>query len=166
MTNPIPQDPTVFGAPGHWASGDDLGGAAALRAEEARQDWIFTFGGGHWHPLTGESLVNRYVVIAGTCDSSRELMVRIFGQAWSNQYASAEDAGVGRFGLRPVDLPPVPRFPAAAPEHTGVSDVQADLLAEIINLRYDMKCILGRTVREPLLVRLDRIEALLRGEQR
>lgn len=102
-----------------------------IHAPEVEQDWYFTFGGDHVHPITGESLRQAYVKIAGTCDSSRELMLRIFGQRWSNQYATADAAGVARFELRQVELPPVPRLPAAGVEERTEEQGPAVLLDEL-----------------------------------
>lgn len=74
--------------------------------DTACQDWWFTFGSGQTHPDSpavnpegGESLADRYVVIRGTYESARAIMLRFFGRAWCDQYGSAERAGVARFGL-------------------------------------------------------------------
>lgn len=74
--------------------------------DTACQDWWFTFGSGHVHPDSpginaegGESLADRYVVIRGTYETARAIMVRFFGRVWCDQYESAERAGVERFGL-------------------------------------------------------------------
>lgn len=72
---------------------------------EPQQEWFFTFGANHAHPTTGEGLGNAYVVIHGTCDSTRAAMFDLFGNRWSQQYMTVEAAGIQRFGLRPVDLP-------------------------------------------------------------
>jgi hypothetical protein len=75
--------------------------------EPARREWIFTFGGGQTHPVTGESLVNRFVRIAGTDynDARREMLAR-FGTHWCGQYDTANDAGVFEAGMTELtDLP-------------------------------------------------------------
>ncbi|MGW3608987.1 hypothetical protein ACWD6N_03710 [Micromonospora sp. NPDC005163] len=74
--------------------------------DTACQDWYFTFGAGHVHPESpainaegGASLADRYVVIRGTHESARAIMLRFFGRAWCDQYGSAERAGVNEFCL-------------------------------------------------------------------
>ncbi len=74
--------------------------------DEIQQDWFFTFGANHTHPVTGERLGGAYVVIHGTCDSTRAAMLDLFGNRWSHHYRTADDAGVERFSLRLVELPP------------------------------------------------------------
>lgn len=69
------------------------------------QRWIFTFGFGHVHPVTGESLANYYVAIEGDVNESREIMARHFGNKWSMQYPNEEKAGVQKYGLERIDLP-------------------------------------------------------------
>lgn len=68
-------------------------------------DWLFTFGGNHTHPETGESLGNSYVRIHGTEAEARTVMVAAFGQRWAFQYDSAEQAGVAKYGLTEIALP-------------------------------------------------------------
>jgi hypothetical protein len=64
-------------------------------------EWIFTWGTGHRHPVTGESLMDRFVVIpAEDYESARRKMVGRFGTKWCGQYESREAAGVARFDLR------------------------------------------------------------------
>ena len=63
------------------------------------REWIFTFGFGHVHPVTGESLARKYVKIRGTVETSRDEMVRRYGRKWATQYFSEERAGVKRYGL-------------------------------------------------------------------
>jgi hypothetical protein len=81
---------------------------AQLTAESNEpREWIFTFGSGHVHPTTGESLGRRFVRVAGSRRVARALMVELFGIRWSNQYAANDPddpAGIARFGL--VELPP------------------------------------------------------------
>jgi len=66
------------------------------------RDWFFTFGSGH--ELDGESLGRAFVRIHGTAREARRRMVARFGQKWSHQYASEEEAGVQRFGLIELKL--------------------------------------------------------------
>jgi hypothetical protein len=84
---------------------DISGEQAALRAEESPQDWFFTFGADHTHPDTGQRLGRNFVVIHGTCDSTRDRMMAAFGNRWSHQYPSAEKAGVEKYGLDWVSMP-------------------------------------------------------------
>jgi hypothetical protein len=63
--------------------------------ETNEQDFWFTFGFNHAHP-------HGYTVIHGTVDSSREEMYRRYGNKWSMQYRSAEDAGVEKYKLTEV----------------------------------------------------------------
>jgi hypothetical protein len=69
---------------------------------DAVRDWIFTFGFGHVHPESGESLRNRFVRIRGTFSEARDEMVRRFGKKWAFQYKSEQDAGVGTYALTEV----------------------------------------------------------------
>lgn len=149
MTNPVPQDMTGQGVPGYWASGDEqprvrngyqcviggdgcpghiskwlvcsppaeepLGGAAALRAEEARP-------GDHDGPLP--HIAPPY---CGVC----------------SPYGGSD------------------------PEHTGVSDVQADLdILRGLLTGYLRDDALGVHARDVGFEALNRIESLVRGEQR
>lgn len=76
---------------------------------EREQDWIFTFGSGHTHPVTGEGLGRRYVVLHGTADSTRHQMLAVFGNRWAFQYDRADggrgSAGVEQFGLTEIEMP-------------------------------------------------------------
>jgi len=66
-------------------------------------EWIFTFGFGHVHPLTGESLANRFVRIrAVNAEEARHEMVRRWGLKWAFQYDSEDKAGVARWNLKEV----------------------------------------------------------------
>jgi hypothetical protein len=71
------------------------------------EKWWFTFGFGHTHPTTGESLAKCYVVLEGDLNSTREVMAQHFGNKWATQYPSAERAGVEKYGLRRIELPAV-----------------------------------------------------------
>jgi len=85
-------------------------------AAEVEQEWIFTFGHGqraYAHragpeigPARGHgmSLLDRYVVIRGTAESSRARMFHVFGDAWSHQYATRDDAGVSEWELTELVL--------------------------------------------------------------
>ena len=69
------------------------------------QDWIFTFGYDHTHPVTGESLATRFVrVSAQTYVQARERMHESFGNRWSHQYESEYGAGVKRFNLKEIEF--------------------------------------------------------------
>lgn len=58
--------------------------------------FYFTFGFGHLHE-------NGYHVIeAEDSEAARKEMFHRFGEKWSMQYDSAEEAGVERFNLRQV----------------------------------------------------------------
>lgn len=70
--------------------------------EEVRE-WIFTFGYGQHHPLTGAPLDGHFVRISGTFSEARAAMVARFGTQWSFQRLSEEDAGVKRFGLTELE---------------------------------------------------------------
>lgn len=69
------------------------------------QKWIFTFGFGHVHPVTGERLANCYVAIEGDVNTSREVMIKHFGTQWSMQYPGISEAGVHKYSLREIPLP-------------------------------------------------------------
>jgi hypothetical protein len=70
-------------------------------------EWIFTFGFGHVHPVSGESLARRYVrITARDAEAAREEMHRRWGNRWAFQYATEEAAGVARWGLRELETTP------------------------------------------------------------
>ncbi len=73
--------------------------AERKRLATEEREWIFTFGFGHSHPETGESLGRKYVRVRGTCATSRVEMERRFGRAWAFQYPTEEMAGVTKYGL-------------------------------------------------------------------
>lgn len=89
------------------------------------RDWYFTFGFDHHHPATGKRLDKSYVRINGTCDSTRDAMRAAFGNRWSQQYHSADRAGVDRFGLTEIPLPGADPAPGDADEPTVAGDVAA-----------------------------------------
>ena len=62
------------------------------------REWIFTFGVGQPH-------AGRFVRITGAWAEARGEMLKRFGQAWSMQYRSEEDAGVERWGLKEFGAP-------------------------------------------------------------
>ncbi|RKN45230.1 hypothetical protein [Micromonospora endolithica] len=64
--------------------------------DTACHDWWFTFG-------SGQKYDGRYVVIAGTYESARAEMLRVFGNRWCDQYPTVERAGVYDFDL--IELP-------------------------------------------------------------
>lgn len=72
---------------------------------------IFTFGGGHTHPVTGIRLENRFVVMKDmTAEEARVEMFMRFGKKWGFQYTSRQDAEVERFELielKKEDWPPL-----------------------------------------------------------
>jgi hypothetical protein len=50
-------------------------------------DWCFSFGSGHVHPDTGESLFGFYVRFPGTTwSAARIAMHERFGRKWGSQY--------------------------------------------------------------------------------
>lgn len=62
---------------------------------------VYTFGFGHKHPVTGESLANMYTVVSGESgEHCRAEMLNRFGRDWAFEYTTAEAAGVERFKLR------------------------------------------------------------------
>jgi hypothetical protein len=65
---------------------------------------IFTFGFGHSCPRCGRSLANCYTEIEsyGAVGPIKR-MFDLFGQNWSIPYATKEDAGVERFGLKRIE---------------------------------------------------------------
>jgi hypothetical protein len=66
--------------------------------------YVFTFGANHTHPRTKVRLANRYVVIDGaSAEAARLEMVRRFGESWCWQYPDADEAGVERFKLVPLE---------------------------------------------------------------
>jgi len=67
------------------------------------REWIFTFGYGHTHPKTGQSLAKKFVRIhAPNGDRARDLMFQQFGRTWAMQYESEAQAGVEKYGLTEV----------------------------------------------------------------
>jgi hypothetical protein len=77
----------------------------AAKRREVEQEWFFTFGFDHVHPVTGESLANCYTTIMGDIDQTRALMAERFGNKWAFQYPSREAAGVEKYGLKYVEYP-------------------------------------------------------------
>lgn len=74
---------------------------AELEPEVPPVTRVFTFGGGQHHPITRESLRNRYVEItAESIDHCRATMLNHFGNVWSHDYATAREAGMDRYDLR------------------------------------------------------------------
>lgn len=65
--------------------------------------WYITFGFGHVHPFTKESLANCYVVLTGSEVDVRTKMIERFGQRWAFVYDSADAAGVERYNLREIE---------------------------------------------------------------
>lgn len=70
---------------------------------EPVQDWYFTFGQNH-KDIYSKSLLNSYVVIKDTFTNARWKVFNLRATSWSNQYASAEEAGVERYNLTQVSL--------------------------------------------------------------
>ena len=62
------------------------------------QNWYFSFGINH-HPYE-----KNYVKIFGTCDSSREKMVSLFGARWAFQYESLEKLNPEKWGLTELEI--------------------------------------------------------------
>jgi hypothetical protein len=91
--------------------------ATTAKAAKAKtEQWLFTFGFGHVHPTTGESLANRCVRFKGTYAQARGEMVRRFGIKWAFQYACDETLGRDYRELGPEDLPePVERDNSGEP---------------------------------------------------
>lgn len=56
-------------------------------ADLGASHWLFTFGFGHTHPETGESLSGKAVRFEGTYAEARAKMVERFGIKWAFQYA-------------------------------------------------------------------------------
>lgn len=77
----------------------------AAKKRETEQEWFFTFGFGHVHPVTGESLANCYTTIMGDVNTTRALMAEKFGNKWAFQYPSREAAGVEKYNLKYVEYP-------------------------------------------------------------
>ena len=82
------------GEPGGLKHGESP--SPLLRYQE--EIWYFTFGIGH--PLAW-----RYVRLRGTVESTRELMISIFGTNWARQYAQSEGRKrTSRPGMTELDL--------------------------------------------------------------
>jgi hypothetical protein len=76
-----------------------------LHREDDEYDWFFTFG------IGDEKNAGCYVKIHGTLMGTREIMTRHFGTKWGFQYPSAEEAGVAKYGLKEIPLPPIRKRP-------------------------------------------------------
>lgn len=72
---------------------------------DAVDDWCFSFGSGHKHPVTGADLFGRFVRFPdSTWRDARQRMVELFGIKWSHQYTGAQCAeAVAKFGW--LELP-------------------------------------------------------------
>ena len=71
------------------------------------EQWLFTFGFDHTHPITNESLSGCYVIIEGDVETSREEMIKHFGTKWAMQYrpAAADTAAmINKYHLRQVPV--------------------------------------------------------------
>lgn len=91
-------------------------------------DWIFTFGPVHVHPVTGASLRDHYVRIHGTWVEARRRMLSMFGQKWSHQSPGAKAADYEReYGNREL---PESQWPGA-PERPAVMKTRVEVLAAI-----------------------------------
>ena len=76
-------------------------------AEDTPREWIFTFGSGHVHPTTGESVGRKFVRIVGTHGEARAQMIRFFGRKWSHQYESESEAAAslrGEYGYTELSV--------------------------------------------------------------
>lgn len=68
------------------------------------RSFVFTFGYGQTHPVTGELLNNTFVEIAApSWESARVEMCERFGKKWSFQYENRQAANVERYELRPIE---------------------------------------------------------------
>lgn len=74
-------------------------------AKAKTEQWLFTFGFGHVHPETGESLANRCVRFDGSYQQARAEMVKRFGIKWAFQYACDAKLGRDPRELSPEELP-------------------------------------------------------------
>ena len=72
----------------------------ALMSSKTEQ--VFTFGYGQTCPVTGKELVDHYAtIIAPDAETARAWMLKVFGQAWSFQYDSVDEATRGgQFPMR------------------------------------------------------------------
>lgn len=108
-------DATAFGVKLHIGGGIEemetvtallrkvLEAAAPEVAPAPQATRIFTFGGGQCHPITGESLRDRYVeIVAESAEHCRVTMLNHWGNGWAFDYPTREKAGVDSFNLRPV----------------------------------------------------------------
>lgn len=59
----------------------------ASNANSEHERYVFTFG-------CGQPNANHYVVLEGNYMETRDRMFELFGNKWSMQYESEEDAGV------------------------------------------------------------------------
>jgi hypothetical protein len=65
--------------------------------QDPHHEWIFTF-------CAWSTLSRCFVKIRATWSDARSQMVRAYGPHWAFQYASEDEAGVGRHRLREVPL--------------------------------------------------------------
>lgn len=80
-------------------------GERAESPSPAQESWVFTFGFGHTHPVTGDSLANCYIKVRGDINETRQAMERAFGNKWAFQYRDEEAAGVEKYKLNPLIAP-------------------------------------------------------------
>lgn len=66
--------------------------------------WAFTFGYDHRHPVTNESLANKYIVVeARSFEDARDRMISMFGTAWAFQYTMSDvERLVKSYGLTEI----------------------------------------------------------------
>lgn len=88
-------------AEGTLAAAIPVGATIAVAdTERQKMEFICTFGFGHIHPVTKESLGNNYIVVNAEDEvEAHEIMYGRFGQKWSFCYRSREEAGVDQFNL-------------------------------------------------------------------
>lgn len=91
------------------------------------ESWIFTFGGGHTHPDTGEDLSLAYVRVPGDYGTARAEMIRLFGPRWAFQYDSPEAAGADQYGMREVALPKAPTADRRPAFQTVIDDDECEM---------------------------------------
>ncbi len=77
-------------------------------------DWCFSFGSGHFHPVTGESLFGMYVRFPGTTwRQARVMMWERFRRKWASQYRGEECAQhAAKYGWQEL---PEAEWPAVQP---------------------------------------------------
>jgi hypothetical protein len=70
---------------------------------EQLEEWYIVFDDHDLHPMTGESMGGRYIILNGDQDTARREACRRFGNQWAAQLPRAETDAAGGFAYEPLE---------------------------------------------------------------